>query len=206
MSYENAHPAIARVLRGIVAAVMAAALIVGTASIMGCATDSATTDVSRDEYVEIVRRALYDFDQAAEQLLTEQREKLGPMDPDVPLTEENIATITDIADRFDERAIAALDAVLTVDAPEEIEQQAKAIGDYLQFTKDEIIPTLTGGIRAFKVGDTLNSFKESRLAEGLAGKAQRLQGEFNTALDELSVLGPYGSGEQASDTPTGAGE
>lgn len=191
MHSQQTHPVIARIFRGIVALVMATALIVGVTSIMGCQSTKA-------DYATEVSAALAEFEKVSAAYVAEQREMLMDRDPETPLTEEEIAAIKDMTDRFERDGAAALDKVLALDPPAEAKKHAEAMNDYVEFARDEILPTLTGGLRGLEAGETLNDFQDSTLDESLIGKARQLQGGYLSAIEELGIS------ETASETPAPA--
>lgn len=204
MHEETTHPAIARILRGIVALVMAVALALGTASIVGCTAPVGDSDTSRAAYVKRVDEAIEMFEKASEEFTREQQERLAGLDPEAALSEEDLAAIDEMTEKFETEANKALDYVLDSPIPAELEAEAKSVRDYFEFMKETAVPAQIKSLQDLELGGKLNDYKLPKIDESLIGKATQLQGAFRSALADLGLMD---AGEEpASIAPDGAAE
>lgn len=188
MHEETAHPAIARILRGIVALVMAAALALGTASIVGCTASVGDSETSRADYAKRVDAAIAMFEKASEEFTRQQQERLAGLDPEAALSEEDLTAIDEMTGKFEAEANNALDYVLDSPVPAGLEAEAKSVRDYFEFMKETAVPAQIKSLQDLELGGKLNDYKLPKIDESLIGKATQMQGAFRSALSDLGLL------------------
>ena len=188
MHEETTHPAIARILRGIVALVMAIALALGTASIVGCTAPVGDSDAVRADYVKRVEEAIEMFEDASAEFTREQQERLAGLDAEAALSEEQIADIDAMTEKFEAEANKALDHVLDSPVPAGLEAEAKSVREYFAFMKETAVPAQIKSLQDLELGGKLNDYKLPKIDESLIGKATQLQGAFRETLGEFGIL------------------